>query len=398
LCYLKSKILINRNQIYKTRFLRALAVRVVPFLVVATLVLFSTWAHSTEIVIGPVLDFPGTNEMSIFWETDVPVEGGVILLEGERGEKNFESPAKGSAFHRVKLTGLLPKTEYEYSILGDGTSLYKGKFKTLPEKGDYRVVLVGDIHAPQKPFFNLLPFIDAKSPDFIILLGDLVYEGDNKHEWMSFFQIGRKLFDHIPLFSVVGDHDCNGETGTYFYDIYFTDSGGGFESPRYFKANITGDLFIFLDVFSDRPNIRQWIWFVNTLVTVARAPDTGRVFVLSHEGVISFKGNRRGYSLFKHFLGIMDFTGVSALFSGHDHHFVNGTTYNGIDFFVSGGGGGVLYDSNHDNFFAKFVGKMEKFYKGYHFLVMDVSDDGFIVRVVDDSGAVIYTKEVVEPR
>jgi Calcineurin-like phosphoesterase len=391
-------ILINKNLIDKGRLLRGLTTKAISLSVAAFLVLFSAGAYSAEIVIGPVLEFPGTNEMSIFWETDVPMKGGVILLDGESGEKIFEPSAKGSTYHRVKLTGLLPKTEYEYSILGDGASLYKEKFTTLPEKGDYRVVLIGDIHAPQKPFFDLAPLMDAQSPDFIILLGDLVYEGDNKHEWVPLFQMGRKLFDHIPLFSIVGDHDCNGETGTYFYDIFFTDLKEGLESPKYFKANITGDLFIFLDVMSDKSNVRQWIWFVKTLVTVARAPDVGRVFVLSHEGVISFKGNRRGYSLFKRFLGIMDFAGVSALFSGHDHHFVTGKTYNEIDFFVSGGGGGALYDLNPDNFFAKFVGKMEKSYKGYHFLVMDVSDEGFIVRVVDDNGAVIYTKEVAEPR
>ena len=396
--FFRITVLIDKTLIDKGRLLRGLTIKVISLSVVATLVLFSAGAHSAEIVIGTVLEFPGTNEMSIFWESDVLTEGGITLLDGERGGKNFESLALGSIFHRVKLTGLLPKTEYEYSILGDGTSLYKGKFTTLPEKGDYRVVIIGDTHAPQKPFSNLAPLIDERSPDFIIHLGDFVYSDDKKSEWVFFFQMGQKLLDHIPLFPVIGNHDCKEKKEVHLYDIYFAEPERDLMDPRNYKAIVCGDLFVFLDVETKRSKVGQWIWFVSTLLNAANNPNIGRIFIFSHEGVIGFKGNRRGYSLLKLFLGVMDFAGVSALFSGHNHHFATGKTYNGIDFFVSGGGGGPLYDLNPDNFFAKFVGKMESSYKGYHFLVMDVSDDGFIIRVVDDKGAVIYTKEVAEPR
>lgn len=363
------------------------------------MVLFAVGANSAEIVIGPVLEFPGTDRMSVFWETDVAAKGEVKLYDrtGEgKKEKVIRSTTENSTLHRVRLSGLTPATEYGYSVLVDGKALYKGEFKTLPGKGDYRVVLVGDIHAPWEHFSRLSPFIDKESPNFIILLGDLVYEGDNRHEWVSFFELGRNLFDHVSVFPVIGDHDCNGEKGAYFYDRYFLRLDDNRKNRRYYAEKICGDLFVFLDVESK--GIRHWIWFVNTLISAAKEKEKGRIFVLSHEGVISYKGDRRGYSVLKHFLGLMNFAGVSALFSGHDHHFVTGRTHNGIDFFVTGGGGGTLYGFKYNNFYARFVGVMEKSYKGYHFLVMDVSDDGFTVRVVDEKGEEIYKKETVKPR
>jgi hypothetical protein len=264
-------------------------------------------------------------------------------------------------------------------------------------------VLVGDIHAPSEHFSRLSPLIDGESPDFIILLGDHVCESQNRHEWDSLFELGRKLYDHVPVFPIIGDHDNNGESEIDYYDTFFLRLDGKERIDRervdrYYTEKICGDLFIFIDVETRPHNVRQWVWLVETLLSAKADDGIGRIFVLSHEGVISFKGNRKGYGLLKHFLGIMKYAGVSALFSGHDHHFVTGKTHNGIDFFITGGGGGALYKINPDNFYAKFVGTMEESREGYHFLVMDVTDNGFTVRVVNDSGEEVYRKEIAEPR
>ncbi|MBN1571741.1 MAG: metallophosphoesterase [Deltaproteobacteria bacterium] len=363
---------------------------------IAVAVLFGVGANSAEIVIGPVLEFPGADRMTIFWETDVAAVGGIALVVGGGAERIRSTVLEASTAHRVVLNELLPATEYSYSVLADGVSLYTSKFKTLPAEGDYRVVLVGDIHAPAEPFSTLAPLIERKSPDFVVLLGDLVCEGENRHEWDSLFELGRNLFDHVPVFPVIGDHDFDRGDGVHLYERFFSESDDGGEKNRYYVENICGDLFIFLDVESG--GIRQWIWFADTLMKAAQDAGRGRIYVLSHEGVVSFKGNRKGCFLLKHFLGIMSYAGVSALISGHDHHFVAGRTHNGIDFFVTGGGGGALYDINPENFYAKFVGVMEESYKGYHFLVMDVSDKGFTVTVVNQKGEEIYRKEVKEPR
>jgi hypothetical protein len=384
-----------------TRFFRELISKAVVSVVLSFVVLFAVGANSAEIVTGPILEFPGTERMTVFWETDVASKGEIKLYDragGEIKEGVTRSKMENSTFHRARLSGLAPATEYGYSVLVDDKEFYKGRFKTLPADGEYRVVLVGDIHAPWQHFSRLAPLIDKKSPDFIVLLGDLIYEGDNKHEWESFFELGRNLFNHIPIIPVIGDHDCNGETGPYFYDTFFLRLDGGRKNNRYYAEKVCGDLFIFLDVELRPQRMRQWIWFVDTLLSAKMDDGVGRIFVLSHEGVISFKGNRKGYGLLKHFLGIMKFAGVSALFSGHDHHFVTGKTHNGTDFFVTGGGGGSLYKINPDNFYAKFVGTMEKSYEGYHFLVMDVTDDGFTVKVINDEGEEVYRKEIAEPK
>jgi len=380
------------------KLMRRLVTRAFFIIVLTVAVLFGVGANSAEVVmvIGPVLEFPAADRMTIFWETDVAAVGGVALVVNGGSERIRTTDPEPSKTHRIVMSDLLPATEYGYSVLVNGELLYRGRFKTLPAEGNYRVVLVGDIHAPAEPFSTLAPQIEKRSPDFIVLLGDLVCEGENMHEWESLFELGQNLFDRVPVFPVIGDHDCNGKNGAFFYDSFFLRPGSNGKENRYYAEKICGDLFIFLDVKSG--GIGQWVWFVDTLMKAAEETETGRIYVLSHEGVVSFKERRRGHALLKHFLGIMSYTGVTALFSGHDHHFVTGKTHNGIDFFVTGGGGGARYDINPDNFYAKFVGVMEKSYKGDHFLVMDVSDGGFTITVVDEKGEEIYRKEVKEPR
>jgi predicted phosphodiesterase len=375
--------------------------RAVPLLTLFFAVLFAGGAVSAEIVIGPVLEFPGTDRMTLFWETDAVTERGAVVVRSLNGKSEkavFESSTRNSTFHKVAVSGLSSDTEYGYSVLGDDELLYKGRFRTLPERGDYRVAIIGDTHLKFKEFDVLAKQIDNVSPNFIVHLGDFVCVDYDKDEWKDFFQLGKGLLDHVPIFPVIGNHDCSDGKEVQLYDAFFVEPDKSLVQPRYYKALICDDLYIVLDVETKRPKIEQWRWFARTLIDAAGDENIGRIFVFSHEGVISFKGGRRGSGALKHFLGIMDYAGVSAIFSGHDHHFVTGRTYNGIDFFIAGGGGGPLADINEKNFFARFVGTMEKSYKGHHFLVMDVTDEGFTVRALNSEGEEFYRKETAEPR
>jgi hypothetical protein len=116
---------------------------------------------------------------------------------------------------------------------------------------------------------------------------------------------------------------------------------------------------------------------------------TPHLFVISHEGVTSYKGKRTGSLVLRQFLPLMALSGVTALFSGHDHHYVRGRTWVGIPFFISGGGGGALYDIRPGGVFAELAGSVESSFKGGHVLVMDVFGDRCSVEAVDERGEVI---------
>jgi hypothetical protein len=127
------------------------------------------------------------------------------------------------------------------------------------------------------------------------------------------------------------------------------------------------------------------------LKDAAKRPDIRHIFILSHEGVISHWRFRRGYSGLKPFTGIMGRYGVTAIISGHDHHYARGITYSGVPFFITGGGGSPLYEINRYNFYAALMGRTAVKRVTHHFLIMDVDGQTCAFSAVLPDGTVFDT-------
>lgn len=349
-----------------------------------------------RLTIGPVLQLPGTDTMTIVWETDTETKGCVSAVDPYGGRFNVASESRGTK-HVVKLDGLIPNTIYDYTVFVDDQASYESSFKTIPKGRPYRVVMIGDTHAPQDAFFELIPKIDAFSPDFFIHLGDFVVSGEKRNEWDSFFSMGRELFDHVPIIPVVGNHDMK-KKRDYFYRHFFAPAKTAPKGALYYTFEVGGDLFIVLDSESSQiTRIIQEFWLIKTLLRSRMNHKTRYAFILSHEGIASFKGNRTGSGYLKYIFPLLKFCGVSAFFSGHDHHYIRGKTYFGQPLFILGGGSNRSQKINRDNLFAKLVGTMEKgMIANPHFLVMDVCDEDCKIRTIGGDGKII-DEVTIEP-
>lgn len=122
--------------------------------------------------------------------------------------------------HKVELTDLLPDREYLFRI-NEG-AIYK--FKTLPDtlEKPLRVAMGGDGYFRKETFSKMNKLVASKSPDFVILVGDIAYtEGLRRalktrywkvNRWQEFFQLwtqdmmteDRRL---IPIVPGIGNHD-----------------------------------------------------------------------------------------------------------------------------------------------------------------------------------------------
>jgi hypothetical protein len=289
--------------------------------------------------------------------------------------------------HTVTLTGLEPGEEYEYAVKDGAQTLYRSRFHIIPPEGPYRAVMIGDAHVPSEGFSKLVPIIEKMDPDLIIYLGDTVRHGDHLTDWLALFQAGRVLFDHIPVYTVVGDHERETDAGPSLYDRFFPRSNNPLYGPDSYEARIAGDRFIFLDV--EKKRIAGMIWFFKTLLDAGKNRNGHHIFVFSHKGITSYKGSGAGCYELRQLEPLMAACGVTALFSGHDHHYVRGRTYLGLPYFISGGGGGAPYEINEGSILARLVGRMESSYIGFHFLVLDSSGNHCTVRAVDDRGRTV---------
>jgi predicted phosphodiesterase len=323
------------------------------------------------------------------WETDAETEGRVAAVDPYGMKFHVASKSRGTK-HVVRLDGLIPNTIYDYTVFIDEQASYESSFKTIPKNRPYRVVMIGDTHAPQEGFFDLIPKIDAFSPDFFIHLGDFVVSGEKRREWDSFFSTGRELFDHIPIIPVVGNHDLK-KKRDYFYRHFFAPAKTARNGALYYTFEVGGDLFIVLDTESSQiTRIIEEFWLIKTLLRSKMNHNSRYIYVVSHEGIASFKGNRTGSGYLKYIFPLLKFCGVSALFSGHDHHYIRGKTHFDQPFFILGGGSNRSQKINRDNLFAKLVGTMEKGILGVpHFLVMDIHDEYCKIRTIGKNGNTI---------
>ncbi len=336
-----------------------------------------------RLIMGPVLQHPGADHMTILWETHEAVRGEVTCAGPGAGRIGVKDPVP-CCLHRSLLTGLRPSATYNYEVMIDSRTVSRGSFRTLPESGPYRAVVLGDLHAPAEGFQMLVPHIEEADPDFIIILGDIVASGLRRSDWLSFFEMGRDLFGRIPFTAVIGNHDAKRDTT--LYDRYVGSLNGAPPGYYYFSAEVARDYYLFLDSRNDRLLLHEAAWLIGHLWSLAGRTDIRHVFIFSHLGPVSFKEHRRGFAGLKPLLPLMGMAGVSAIFSGHDHHYLRGTTHWGFPFFVSGGGGGKLYPVSRTSPFAWMVGRKEFEASSHQFLVLEIDDGESTVRAVDGSG------------
>ncbi len=177
-------------------------------------VVYLTWTHD-----------PSTT-MMVQWHTSNSSKTSRVFYRPAKSEKapwkmsegSIETVKKSTLVHTVELAQLTADGDYIFQI--DGSSA-EYRFKTMPKKLNrpIRFVVGGDVFMPDRPapFYNMNRVISETDPDFVVVMGDLVYnaksEPRNKLEKLQLFlketqeSIRGKDGRLIPLLIGVGNHD-----------------------------------------------------------------------------------------------------------------------------------------------------------------------------------------------
>ena len=176
----------------------------------------------------PYLFNPGGRSVSVGWKTAEEVGGAVEYRESGRDEtkKTLDlssgTPVTGRC-HVVTLTGLRPGTAYEYRVIAvdplsgresGGSGWYR--FRTLKEgDAELRMVFFSDIHADIETFAALSKHLEPEKADFVVLAGDLCWDG----VWQSaetiffgdFLKFSAAAFAaRVPTVFMRGNHEWAG--------------------------------------------------------------------------------------------------------------------------------------------------------------------------------------------
>jgi hypothetical protein len=256
-----------------------------------------------EIRVGPFLQTATPTSIWIVWETDQGQESRVDYgLAPALGSTVFGDaiPSVGAAYiHRTQLTGLTSDTYYYYQVsTGDAASDVL-HFRTPPlpaSERSFRFVAVADT---QHDGANLDKFCEVINegiisfvtenfgPDlsdelaFITDAGDIVSTGSEYSQWKNdFFDEGQNLFQYIPLYPVLGNHDQD----SHWYFDYFAlpeNATPGYTEHWYY-VDYSNVRIIGLDSNADYRIQVQLNWLDAVLANAGVNPSIDFVFAQLH--------------------------------------------------------------------------------------------------------------------
>ncbi|GEO03721.1 hypothetical protein AAE02nite_13850 [Adhaeribacter aerolatus] len=226
---------------------------------------------------GPYLQAATSTSMLIRWRTDALSRSRVRYGTTAGNLDKMSSDSALVLDHQVKLTGLLPRTKYYYSI-GAFTDTLQGDennyFMTLPvpgEEGKYRIGIFGDCgtnNVQQRTVRDqFVKYLGNNYMDSWILLGDNSYENGTDAQYQpNFFNVYKdNLLKKYPLFPAPGNHDYGNIDFPYVnvpnrgYDIAYYQNfsmpiageSGGVPSnnPAFYSFDIGNIHFLSLDSY-----------------------------------------------------------------------------------------------------------------------------------------------------
>ena len=212
----------------------------------------------------------------------------------------------------------------------------------------FQFVVVGDTRADEpvtqpESFRTIIEMINAMdpAPAFVIDVGDLILGYTDDHaliveEWDEFDSVVNKLDDAIPFHTVVGNHDAwDDHSHAYYKDRY---------GPTYYSFNHNGSHFVVLSS-EERDNQlslvtgEQLEWLAEDLRT---HQDAAHTFTFLHKPLWATHRGLGQSNWHDDVHPLLAKNDVDIVFAGHDHEFVNYGVVDGVQYYVTGGGGAGL--------------------------------------------------------
>jgi hypothetical protein len=263
------------------------------------------------------------------------------------GDSKTLSAPEPSARHELTLRGLLPNTRYTY-LAGDGTGArYEGKFRTAPadKATSFRFALASDLQGglDYDAAVAVAQAVAACGADFAISTGDLSdyrYAPDYPfalETWREFFSSYAPVLASGVFQCVTGNHDEPENPDSLWFRLAPRPG-----NERDFAYTVGPVRFICLDNAEFEVPSRT-PWLARELQKAAADPAVRWTLVMFHRPPHSL-GERGGQGVVQEWwCPLFAKYEASLVIAGHSHTYQRTKPIKGVDYLVSGGGGGRLY-------------------------------------------------------
>ncbi|MFC1889265.1 metallophosphoesterase [Thermodesulfobacteriota bacterium] len=345
----------------------------------------------------PYLQMPTTTSMTIQWRTCTEKDGLVRYGIFPSLEMEIYDP-KPVQWHGFTLTGLLPDTEYVYTVYSNGEPAGGiGTFRTAPEEPvPFVFDVIGDtLYSPTEKLM-LIDRMVEDDPSLVLHLGDFVGEiaGYSESLWREhFFEDFGELISQVPLMPVLGNHDYQGLVvvwfplpgGTQVYRDYFTLPN----NERWYSFDWGNCHFIALDTNLDFELHagEQLDWLTTDLKQASDGlDDPDWIFAYFHHPAFCSgfgQFDAPGQPLRDNVIPLLEAHGVDLVFFGHDH-FYERLRKDGVHYILSGGGGAspapIIPGSTPHSQVAMHA---------YQYVRVSVDGEALRMESIDENGTVI---------
>ncbi len=341
---------------------------------------------------GPYVQRVTKSSAYISWETTSAAGGAVEWGPDDSFGNRVE--AGSDTMHEVKLEGLESDTAYFYKVVGNGGESKTYHFFTAPKPSEpFRFIAYGDSRSGYSEHRRTVEAMMLENPSIVSNSGDLVCTGQDEDCWQMHFEITQDIFASVMLLPAIGNHDVDGGNSAQ-YKRYFnlppvwsgqTDD----HDEQYYYMDWGNTRFISLDCETAPlgPGSAQQNWLIQVLQDAKSNDFTQHIFVQVHVGPFSAKPDRSGNSFMRSLIDTFIDFGVTAVISGHDHHYYRGHSENGqFNFIVTGGGGASLYDCVPK---ADYGVVNESCEKVNHYVIFDIDGPHIDAVVKSTDGSVL---------
>jgi 3',5'-cyclic AMP phosphodiesterase CpdA len=320
---------------------------------------------------GPYLQSPGSDTMTIMWESPTNRPG--VVHYGRKGkldeERRLERPreligvssytltnatAESQAqvtqifitnrvfLYAITLTNLQPKSVYTYLAETDGVRTSPRKFRTFgARQSKVTFIAYGDSRTNPHIHESLASNFDRHSPDFILHTGDLAADGRRYNLWgREFFGPLAQVIDEVPILPSIGNHEQ--DASNYLHYVHLPGN------ERWYSYRVGPVHVLALDFHYEKETEEQFAFARKDLL----ASEAPWKVVFLHYPVFNIGGHGTGWG-HAAYLPLFHETKVDLVMAGHSHIYERfrpvasrGETDDWpIMHITTGGGGAPLYAS-----------------------------------------------------
>jgi len=335
-------------------------------------------AAARALVKGPYLQNLSADGVTICWETDEPTNATVFYGKGGSIGSSV-SDGNLSRFHGLAVSGLEPNTTFDYQVLSNSTVSASSRFRTAPAgRAPFSFAVYGDCRTGHENHTDVIRVMRSTGPSFYLCTGDLVDSGASVPDWQTFFGIISPFANDTPYWPSIGNHD----TPNRNYLGYFSLPG----NERWYSFDYGTAHFVALDTTDDiTAGSAQNDWLRSDLERAGATAEWKFVF-FHYPPYSSALGHGSNLTVREALDPIFVQYGVDAAFSGHDHDYEHADPGNGVQYFVTGGGGAPLGPSGRSDFTVYSE-------TAFHFLSVALNADGrhATVTATREDGSVMET-------